>query len=104
MAWLVLLCAGIFEVIGVVGFARISHGQRLSGGLITVVAFTIGLACLHVAMQTIPMAVAYGIFTGIGAVGSTLVGIVVWHDSARPGRLAWIGGVVVAVIGLKLTM
>lgn len=104
MAWLALLCAGIFEVIGVVGFARISHGHRWSGGLTAVPAFAAGLACLHVAMQAMPMAVAYGIFTGIGAVGSTLIGILFWNDSARPGRLAWIGGVLIAVVGLKLTM
>lgn len=104
MAWFFLLLSGVFEVIGVTGFARISQGYRVSGGLVAVLAFAAGLSCLYLAMQQIPMAVAYAIFTGIGAVGSTLVGIVFWHESARPGRLAWVAGVIVAVVGLKLTM
>lgn len=104
MAWLILMCSGLFEIAGVVGFARISHGQRASGMALAVVAFSCGLALLHVAMQSISMAVAYAVFTGIGAVGSTLIGIVFWGDSVRPQRLAWLGGVVVAVVGLKLTL
>lgn len=104
MAWLWLLAAGVCEIIGVVGFARISHGQRISGAIIATCAFSSGLACLHVAMQTLPMAVAYGVFTGIGALGSTLIGIIFWGDPARPARLAWIAGLVVAVIGLKLSL
>jgi len=104
MAWIILLCSGVFEVAGVVGFARISHGQRASGIALATVAFGCGLALLHVAMQSIPMAVAYSVFTGIGAVGSTLIGIVFWGDSMRPQRLAWLAGVIVAVVGLKLSL
>lgn len=104
MAWLWLLAAGTCEIVGVVGFARISHGRRVSGTLIAAVAFSCGLACLHVAMNDLPMAVAYGVFTGLGALGSTAIGIVFWNESARPARLAWVAGLVVAVIGLKLSM
>lgn len=104
MAWLWLLAAGACEIVGVAGFARISHGHRASGALVTGLAFSGGLACLHIAMNSLPMAVAYGVFTGLGTVGSTAVGILFWGDSAHPARLAWIGGVVVAVVGLKLSM
>lgn len=104
MAWLWLLVAGGFEIVGVVGFARISHGHRASGGAIATGAFTLGLVCLHSAMGTLPMAVAYGVFTGMGALGSTLIGILFWGDSARPARLVWIVGLVVAVVGLKLSL
>lgn len=104
MAWLWLLTAGVCEIVGVVGFARISHGRRISGALIAAVAFSCGLACLHVAMKDLPMAVAYGVFTGLGALGSTAIGIIFWGESARPARLAWVAGLVVAVLGLKLSM
>lgn len=104
MPWLWLAIAGVCEIIGVVGFARISHGQRVSGGLITVLGFTAGLTCLHHAMATIPVGVAYSVFTALGTLGSTLIGILFWGDSARPARLAWIGGLVVAVIGLKVSL
>ncbi|HET7314626.1 DMT family transporter [Salinisphaera sp.] len=104
MAWLWLLAAGACEIVGVVGFARISHGQRISGVIIAGTAFSAGLACLHVAMTALPMAVAYGVFTGLGALGSTLIGIVFWGDSARPARLVWVAGLVIAVIGLRISM
>jgi multidrug transporter EmrE-like cation transporter len=104
MAWLWLLAAGSFEIVGVVGFARISHGQRISGLAIAATAFSLGLVCLHAAMVVLPMAVAYGVFTGMGALGSTVIGIMCWGDSARPARLAWIAGLVIAVIGLKLSL
>lgn len=103
-AWLWLLVASGFEIVGVAGFARLSHGRRLSGAVITIGAFAAGLTCLHTAMAELPMAVAYGVFTGFGALGSTLLGILFWGDSARPARLAWIAGLVVAVIGLKLSL
>lgn len=104
MAWLWLLAAGAFEITGVVGFARISHGQRVSGTLIAGSAFSAGLACLHVAMASLPVAVAYGVFTGLGALGSTAIGIVFWGDSARPARLVWVAALIVSVIGLRLSV
>ncbi|ROO24846.1 DMT family transporter [Salinisphaera japonica] len=104
MAWLWLAVAGICEIIGVVGFARTSHGQRASGLVLAVGGFTAGLTCLHAAMATIPMAVAYSVFTAFGTLGSTAIGILFWGDSARPARLAWIAGLIVAVIGLKITI
>ena len=55
-------------------------------------------------MATIPLAVAYSVFTAFGTLGSTAIGIMLWGDSARPARLAWIAGLVVAVIGLKITI
>ncbi len=104
MAWLWLLTAGACEIVGVVGFAWMSDGGRVSGGLIAATAFSAGLACLHIAMNDLPMAVAYAVFTGLGALGSTIIGIVFWGESARPQRLAWVAGLIVAVVGLKLSM
>ncbi|ERJ20037.1 SugE protein [Salinisphaera shabanensis E1L3A] len=101
MNWLVLICAGGFEIVGVAGFERLTRRIYISGLLLGVGGFGLGLACLHYAMQSIPMAVAYGVFTGVGAVGSTALGIFFWGDSARPARLFCIALIVIAVIGLK---
>ncbi len=104
MNWLALLMAGGFEIVGVAGFERLTQARYVSGLLIGTLGFGLGLSCLHYAMHTIPMAVAYGVFTGIGAVGSTLVGILFWGDSARPARLVCVAAIVCAVIGLKSTL
>lgn len=104
MSWLWLIIAGVFEIVGVAGFERLTRRRYASGLLLGGAGFTIGLTCLRLAMAEIPMAIAYGVFTGIGALGSTLVGICFWGDSARPARLACIGVIVIAVIGLKSTL
>jgi len=104
MSWLVLVIAGVFEIVGVAGFERMTRARYVSGAIITTFGFGLGLACLHFAMHEIPMAVAYGVYTGIGAVGSALVGILFWRDSAHPARLACIAAIIVAVIGVKSSL
>ena len=103
MTWLTLIAAGLFEIVGVAGFERLSRRRLASGLALTLGGFALGLLCLRHAMQDIPMAIAYAAFTGIGALGSTLLGIVFWGDSARPARLLCIVAVVVSVVGLKAT-
>lgn len=104
MSWLALVVAGLFEIIGVAGFERMTRARYVSGLIITTIGFGLGLACLHYAMHEIPMAVAYGVYTGIGAVGSTLVGVLFWRDSAHPARLGCVAVIIVAVIGLKSSL
>ena len=104
MSWLLLLAAGGFEIVGVAGFERLTRRRYATGLALGGLGFGLGLTCLRLAMADIPMAVAYGVFTGIGALGSTVVGIVCWGDSARPARLACIAAIVIAVAGLKATV
>lgn len=104
MSWLLLLAAGGFEIVGVAGFQRLTRHRYVTGLLFAILGFGLGLTCLRLAMVDIPMAVAYGVFTGIGALGSTAAGIVFWGDSARPARLACIAAIVIAVAGLKATV
>lgn len=103
MPWALLMLSGVFEIIGVTGFERMTRGRRASGLAITLFGFGGGLTCLRLAMDAIPMAVAYVVFTGIGTVGSAILGIAFWGDSARPARLACMALVITAVIGLKST-
>jgi len=104
MTWLLLIASGFFEIVGVSGFERLTRRRYTSGLILALGGFAVGLTCLRLAMATIPMAVAYGVFTGIGTVGSALLGIAFWGDSAQPVRLLGIAAVVVAVIGLKATL
>ncbi|GAB3674022.1 DMT family transporter [Salinisphaera aquimarina] len=104
MNWLLLIAAGGFEIVGVAGFERLTRHRYATGLMLGISGFALGLTCLRLAMDTIPMAIAYGVFTGIGAVGSTLVGMAFWGDSARPARLACIAMIIIAVVGLKNTL
>ncbi|MGQ7244720.1 DMT family transporter [Salinicola sp. V024] len=100
--WLALLASGGFEIVGVAGFDRINRGQRLPGLALLVIGFGSSLGLLSIAMRSIDMGVAYAIFTGIGTLGSTLMGMLLWGESRRPLRLAFVGMIVAAVVGLKL--
>ncbi|OLO05707.1 MULTISPECIES: multidrug efflux SMR transporter [Salinicola] len=100
--WMALLASGCFEIVGVTGFDRLNRGRRRSGLLLLAGGFGCSLGLLSIAMRSIDMGVAYAIFTGIGTLGSTLMGMLFWHESRRPLRLAFVATIVAAVVGLKL--
>lgn len=102
MSWVMLIIAGIFEVVGVSGIQMISKGQKKKGFAILIIGFIISFTLLGLAMETIPLGVAYAVWTGIGTVGSALVGMVYYNESKDRLRIFFIGLVVVAVIGLRL--
>jgi len=102
MPWIYLLLASVFEI----GFAmglKYSHGfTRLWPTLGTVASTAISLWFLTQALRTIPVGTGYAVWTGIGAVGVTTLGIIFLGDSASWPRLACIGLIISGVIGLKL--
>ncbi|MDX8291184.1 multidrug efflux SMR transporter [Metabacillus indicus] len=102
MGWIFLIIAGIFEVIGVTGLNLINKKKSVFSYLV----FVIGLACsfmfLSLSMQTLPMGTAYAIWTGIGTVGSGLVGILFYGESKSVLRIVFMAMVLSAAIGLKL--
>ncbi|WP_110669503.1 DMT family transporter [Salinicola halophilus] len=100
--WFLLIVSGAFEIVGVAGFERLHRGQRALGLALLVGGFGGSLGLLSIAMRSIDMGVAYAVFTGIGTLGSTLMGMLFWGESRRPLRLAFVGMIVAAVIGLKL--
>lgn len=100
--WLALLASGCFEIVGVAGFDRINRGRLGSGLLLLAGGFGCSLSLLSIAMRSIDMGVAYAVFTGIGTLGSTLMGMLLWGESRRPLRLTFVGLIVAAVVGLKL--
>lgn len=103
MSWLVLLIAGLLEVVWAVGL-KYTHGfSRLAPSVITVVAMVASMVLLAWAMKTLPVGTAYAVWTGIGAVGAAIAGIVLLGESASMMRIASLALIVVGIIGLKLS-
>ncbi|AHX13861.1 multidrug transporter [Dyella jiangningensis] len=103
MPWIYLVLAGLFEVVWAIGLKYTEGFSRLWPSVITVSAMTASIVLLAMAVKTLPIGTAYAIWTGIGAVGAVLLGIVLFGDSASPLRLACVALVVLGMVGLKLT-
>ena len=100
MAWLTLLAAGLFEIGWAVGL-KAANGRPLILAA-TIVAMVISVALLYLAMRDLPLGTAYAVWTGIGAVGTVLVGILAFGESADAVRLLCIGLIVAGIAGLKV--
>ncbi|WP_168118990.1 multidrug efflux SMR transporter [Paenibacillus sp. HB172176] len=102
MAWLILLFAGIFEVVGVLGMNQIKRKPNVKAYLLFALGGLLSFACLSYAMRSLPMGTAYAIWTGIGTVGGTLTGMFFFGESKEWRRMLFIGIVLAAAVGLKL--
>jgi quaternary ammonium compound-resistance protein SugE len=104
MNWIVLIVAGLFEVAFAfcLGKAKESSGSEMylwyTGFVVTL---TLSMALLIKATQTLPMGTAYAVWTGIGAVGTVLVGILVFKEPATFLRLLFMTTLIASIIGLK---
>lgn len=99
MSWLVLFVAGLFEIGWAVGL-KAAQGRAWVLAL-TVAAMAASVALLYVAMRNLPLGTSYAVWTGIGAVGTVLVGIAMFGESADAVRLLCIGLIVAGILGLK---
>jgi len=104
MAWAYLVVAGLFEIGWPIGL-KISQvpERRVSGFVLAVLCLTLSGACLWLAQRTIPMGTAYAVWTGIGAVGTFMVGILVYDDPATVLRIFSAMLIVAGIIGLRLS-
>ncbi|WP_078544845.1 DMT family transporter [Litchfieldia alkalitelluris] len=103
MAWLYLMLAGAFEVVGVIGMNKVVKDKDLKSYLIVFLGFICSFSLLSLAMKTLPAGTSYAVWTGIGTVGGTLVGMLFYGESKDWRRILFIGVIVAAVIGLKMT-
>lgn len=102
MAWVTLFLAGLFEIGWAVGL-KYTHGfTRFWPSLLTVLSMIVSLGLLGVALRTLPLGTAYAVWTGIGAVGTLVLGIALFGEPATAGRLASAGLIVAGIVGLKL--
>jgi quaternary ammonium compound-resistance protein SugE len=102
LPWLYLAIAGLFEVGWAIGLKYTDGFSRLVPSVLTVVSMIISLTLLGLALKTLPVGTAYAIWTGVGAVGTAILGIVLFADPATLPRLACIGLIVAGIIGLKV--
>lgn len=102
MNWLALAIAGLMEVGWAIGLKYADGFTRLWPSLATVAAMAASFFLLSFALKTIPVGTAYAVWTGIGATGVALVGMVVLGESASLPRILCIGLIVAGIIGLKL--
>ncbi|MBB3382242.1 MULTISPECIES: quaternary ammonium compound efflux SMR transporter SugE [Rhizobium] len=102
MAWFLLFLAGLFEIGWAVGLKYTDGFTRLTPTILTVISMVISIALLGLAVKTLPMGTAYAVWTGIGTVGTVLLGIWLLGDPATLVRLACIGLIVAGIAGLKL--
>lgn len=103
MNWILLILAGLLEVVWAVGLKYTEGFTRLWPSVITVLAIFVSLGLLGIAMRTLPVSTAYAVWMGIGVVGTAILGIFVLNEPATFGRLFSISLILAGVIGLKLT-
>jgi len=102
MAWLVLCVAGLLEVAWAIGLKYTEGFTRPWPSVATALAMVMSVVLLAWAMKTLPVGTAYAVWTGIGAVGTVLLGIVLFGEPATVARLACIALIVAGIAGLKL--
>ena len=103
MSWTLLFFAGLFEVAWAIGLKYTDGFTRLVPSSLTVAAMIASVVLLGLAMKELPVGTAYAVWTGIGSVGTVLLGIALLGDSAAPLRLVCVGLIVLGIIGLKWT-
>ena len=102
MAWLILVVAGLFETGWAVGLKYSQGFTRLWPSVATVASMAVSLYLLGVALRTLPLGTAYTVWTGIGAIGTVILGIILFGEPAQAARLACIGLILAGIIGLKI--
>ena len=102
MPWIILFIAGIFEIGWAIGLKYTDGFTRLWPTVGTVVAMVLSVVLLGLAVKSLPVGTAYAVWTGIGAVGTAALGIVLLGEPATAGRLASLGLIVAGIVGLKL--
>ena len=103
MPWILLFVAGLCEVAWAIGLKYTEGFTRLWPSVATLAAMALSVVLLGLAMRSLPVGTAYAVWTGIGAVGTVILGIVLFDEPASAARLACVGLIVAGIFGLKLT-
>ena len=102
MNWSILVLAGLFEIGWAVGLKYTEGFTRLWPTLGTAAAMVVSLGLLGIAMKSLPVGTAYAVWVGVGAVGTAILGIVLFDEPANAGRLLSLGLILAGIVGLKL--
>lgn len=102
MNWLILIAAGLFEIGWAIGLKYTEGFTRTWPTLGTALAMAISLGLLGIAMKSLPVGTAYAVWVGVGAVGTAILGIVLFGEPASAARLASLALILAGIVGLKL--
>ncbi|MFC4403053.1 DMT family transporter [Gracilibacillus xinjiangensis] len=102
MEWFVLILSGLFEMFGVIMISRWHQTKKISDLLLLIFSFSMSFVGLSYALNYIAMGTAYAIWTGIGAAGSAIIGILFFHESKNIKRIFFLSLIILSVIGLKM--
>ncbi len=103
MPWVYLLTAAVFEIVWAIGLKYTEGFKRLVPSAITLAAMYASFYFLAMAVKTLPIGTAYAVWTGIGALGTAVFGMIFFNESRDLLRLASIGLILLGVVGLKLS-
>lgn len=102
MSWFYLFIAGLLEIVWAIGLKYTAGFTKLMPSVITVSAMIASIWFLALALRTIPVGTGYAVWTGIGATGTAILGIVLFAEPATAARLMCIGVIVAGIVGLKI--
>jgi quaternary ammonium compound-resistance protein SugE len=102
MAWVILFIAGLFEIGWAVGLKYTEGFTRLWPSVGTAIALVAGMTLLGLSVRVLPLGTAYAVWTGIGTIGTAILGIALFHEPMTASRIAFIGLIVVGILGLKI--
>ncbi|MFY9511621.1 MAG: quaternary ammonium compound efflux SMR transporter SugE [Rubrivivax sp.] len=102
MAWVLLLVAGLLEVGWAIGLKYTEGFTKPWASTLTLAAMAASVLLLGIAMKTLPVGTSYAVWVGVGAVGTAILGMVLFGEPASAGRLASLGLIVAGIVGLKL--
>ena len=102
MSWVYLFVAGLFEIGWAVGLKYTNGFTRLVPTVLTAISMAISLGLLGIALKSLPVGTAYAVWTGVGAVGTAILGVYLLGEPATVGRLVCIGLIVAGIVGLKV--
>lgn len=102
MAWILLVLAGLLEIGWAIGLKYTKGFTELWATVWTVVAMVASISLLGLAIRTLPVGTAYAVWTGIGAIGTVVLGIVLFGESAGIGRLMCVALILAGIVGLKI--
>jgi quaternary ammonium compound-resistance protein SugE len=102
MAWVYLTIAGLLEVVWAIGLKYTDGFTKIGPTAITVAAMVASVVLLGIALRDLPVGTGYAIWTGIGTIGTAVLGMLLFQEPATALRLASIGLIVAGIVGLKL--
>lgn len=103
MEWIILMLAGIFEIVWAIGLKYTEGFTKLIPSSITVAAMLLSFWLLSIAMRTLPLGISYAIWTGIGTIGTVIFGILWLGESASIIKIIFISFILMGIIGLKVS-